>query len=107
MNDDFSAYIQADVASIKGLIGQDAGANAVYMGGDFTINDSSNLKGAVSFAPDSGKDNKQTATGIRLAYTQKLGDNVTGSLSFDTALGGDGGGNLFADERIGWKLAFA
>lgn len=81
--------------------GSGTGTNTFSIGGDFDVNDSSNLKLAVA----SG--NSEASNSVKGVYTHKLGDNLTGSISYNSTLGKEEGGGVFSDGRIGWKLAFA
>lgn len=99
VSDDFSCYIEGDFGGISEA-GTGGVTSDVYLGGDFAINESSALQLAVS-------NSSAKAGAVKLAYTHKLGDNLTGSISFDSSKEADKAGNLFSDGRIGWKLAFA
>lgn len=103
VRDGFTCYLQvvADKFYTETLKkqGEGKGKNTFSLGGDFQVNDSSNLKLSVS------ADNESDGT-LRGVYTHKLGENLTGSISYNSSLEKDGGG-VFSDGRIGWKLAFA
>lgn len=104
VNDDVSFFIQASTKNFGKFE-----ANEIQFGGDLAVSDSSNVQFALKGAPDGkNKDtgDKEDQSSLRWVYTHKLGDNVTGSLSFDSrAAKGDAG--LLGDPRLGWKLAFA
>merc|ERR1712093_535581 len=74
VNDDVSFFIQASTEKLGEFT-----ANEVQFGGDLAVSDSSNVKFALK-----GEGNLKNDQSLRWVYTHKLGDNVTGSLSFDS-----------------------
>lgn len=105
VNDDVSFFIQASTNALGKFE-----ANEIQFGGDLAVTDSSNVQFALKGAPNGvNKKTKEAEdqSSLRWVYTQKLGDNLTGSLSFDSLAKGGKDAGLLGDSRLGWKLAFA
>jgi len=108
VSNDFTAYIQGTFTNwFTGNVQRESGGvNTLFLGGDFNLNDSSSLQ--LSVCSNNNGEADEGNGNIRAVYTHKLGDNLTGSISFDNLLDKpDVAQTVFADPRIGWKLAFA